>query len=72
MTVFEVSHEHRSFGLLSPTEGCVATLRAKVEVNPHNPEYIQAIRDIGSSRIRRNSGSVALWQLFETSLRHTP
>ena len=26
---------------------CVATLRAKVEADPHNPEYIQTIRDIG-------------------------
>jgi DNA-binding response OmpR family regulator len=26
---------------------CVATLRAKVEADPHNPEYIQTIRNIG-------------------------
>jgi DNA-binding response OmpR family regulator len=26
---------------------CVATLRAKVEPNPHQPRYIQTIRDIG-------------------------
>lgn len=26
---------------------CVATLRAKIESNPHNPTYIQTIRDIG-------------------------
>ena len=26
---------------------CVATLRAKVEPDPHNPTYIQTIRDIG-------------------------
>jgi DNA-binding response OmpR family regulator len=26
---------------------CVATLRAKVEADPHNPEYIHTIRDIG-------------------------
>ena len=26
---------------------CVATLRAKVEADPHNPQYIQTIRDIG-------------------------
>jgi DNA-binding response OmpR family regulator len=26
---------------------CVATLRAKIEPDPHNPTYIQTIRDIG-------------------------
>ena len=26
---------------------CVATLRAKVEPDPHNPIYIQTIREIG-------------------------
>jgi DNA-binding response OmpR family regulator len=26
---------------------CVATLRAKIEADPHNPAYIQTIRDIG-------------------------
>lgn len=26
---------------------CVATLRAKVEADPHDPKYIQTIRDIG-------------------------
>lgn len=26
---------------------CVATLRAKIEPDPHNPRYIQTIRDIG-------------------------
>lgn len=26
---------------------CVATLRAKIEPDPHNPSYIQTIRDIG-------------------------
>ena len=26
---------------------CVATLRAKIERDPHNPTYIQTIRDIG-------------------------
>ena len=26
---------------------CVATLRAKVESDPHNPIYIQTIREIG-------------------------
>ena len=26
---------------------CVATLRAKVEPDPHNPVYIQTIREIG-------------------------
>jgi DNA-binding response OmpR family regulator len=26
---------------------CVATLRAKIEPEPHSPEYIQTIRDIG-------------------------
>ena len=26
---------------------CVTTLRAKIEPDPHNPTYIQTIRDIG-------------------------
>jgi DNA-binding response OmpR family regulator len=26
---------------------CIATLRSKVEPNPHTPTYIQTIRDIG-------------------------
>jgi DNA-binding response OmpR family regulator len=26
---------------------CVATLRAKIEPDPHNPTYIQTVRDIG-------------------------
>jgi DNA-binding response OmpR family regulator len=26
---------------------CVATLRSKIEPDPHNPTYIQTIRDIG-------------------------
>jgi len=26
---------------------CIATLRAKVERDPHNPEYIQTLRDVG-------------------------
>ncbi len=26
---------------------CVATLRSKIEPDPHNPAYIQTIRDIG-------------------------
>ena len=26
---------------------CVATLRAKIEADPHNPVYVQTIRDIG-------------------------
>jgi len=26
---------------------CIATLRGKVEPNPHDPVYIQTIRDIG-------------------------
>lgn len=26
---------------------CVATLRAKIEPDPHNPAYVQTIRDIG-------------------------
>jgi len=26
---------------------CIATLRSKVEPNPHNPVYIQTIRDVG-------------------------
>jgi DNA-binding response OmpR family regulator len=26
---------------------CIATLRSKVEPNPHAPVYIQTIRDIG-------------------------
>ena len=26
---------------------CIATLRSKVEPDPHNPMYIQTIRDIG-------------------------
>jgi DNA-binding response OmpR family regulator len=26
---------------------CVATLRAKIELTPHRPTYIQTVRDIG-------------------------
>jgi DNA-binding response OmpR family regulator len=26
---------------------CVTTLRAKIEADPHNPDFIQTIRDIG-------------------------
>jgi DNA-binding response OmpR family regulator len=26
---------------------CVTTLRAKIEADPHNPKFIQTIRDIG-------------------------
>jgi DNA-binding response OmpR family regulator len=26
---------------------CVATLRAKIEPDPHRPTYIQTVRDIG-------------------------
>jgi DNA-binding response OmpR family regulator len=26
---------------------CIATLRAKIEPDPHHPVYIQTIRDIG-------------------------
>ena len=35
---------------------CVATLRAKVEANPHEPIYIQTIRDIGY-RFEPNGGA---------------
>ncbi len=35
---------------------CVATLRAKVEPDPHHPAYIQTIRDIGY-RFEPNGGS---------------
>jgi DNA-binding response OmpR family regulator len=36
---------------------CVATLRAKVEPTPHNPIYIQTIRDIGYRFEPNGSGS---------------
>jgi DNA-binding response OmpR family regulator len=26
---------------------CVTTLRAKIEADPHNPEFIRTVRDIG-------------------------
>jgi DNA-binding response OmpR family regulator len=26
---------------------CVTTLRAKIEVDPHNPEYLRTVRDVG-------------------------
>ena len=35
---------------------CIATLRAKVEPDPHHPTYIQTIRDIGY-RFEPNGGS---------------
>ena len=26
---------------------CITTLRAKIEADPHNPVYLQTIRDVG-------------------------
>ena len=38
---------HSVFVTPRSIDRCVATLRAKIEQDPHNPRYIQTIRDIG-------------------------
>jgi DNA-binding response OmpR family regulator len=46
-TILNAVWGNRVFVTPRSVDRCVATLRAKVEAEPHNPKFIQTIRDIG-------------------------
>jgi DNA-binding response OmpR family regulator len=46
-TILNAVWGNRVFVTPRSVDRCVATLRAKVEAEPHDPKFIQTIRDIG-------------------------